>query len=97
VAENDLQFMLDGDWVTGEWVNIAMLDYHRTNKKNTHDSIVLFINLRKFLHSETGITKLSIYITNQEYNRDFDDVIEKYNRFADIYFGTPTGINTIQI
>ncbi len=93
----DLQFKLDGDWVTGEWVNKNMLDHHRKNKKNTHDNIVLFINLRKYLHSETGVTKLSIYVTNHEYSSQFDAVIEKYNQLADIYFGTPLGENAIQI
>lgn len=96
-AATDLQFKLDGDWVTGEWVNKTMLDYHRKNKKNTHDNIVLFVNLRKYLHSETGVTKLSIYITNHEYSSLFDTVIEKYDKFADIYFGTPLGENAIQI
>ena len=97
VADADLQFKLDGDWVTGEWVNKTMLDHHRENKKNTHDEIVLFVNLRKFLHSETGVTKLSIYIPNQEYSETFKTVIEKYNKFADIYFGSPSGENAIQV
>ncbi len=95
--EKQLQFKLDGDWVTGEWVNSAMLDYFNAHKKNTHDDLVLFVNLRKYLHSETGITKLSVYITNKAYNDDFDEVIEKYNSLADIYFGTPSGENAITI
>ncbi|MCF6357553.1 MAG: hypothetical protein L3J54_07075 [Draconibacterium sp.] len=93
----DLQLMLDGDWVTGEWINKNMLDHYRKNKKNTHDDIVLFVNLRKYLHSETGVTKLSVYVTNHEYSPLFDAVIEKYNQLADIYFGTPSGENAIQI
>lgn len=97
ITEKDLRFMLDGDWVTGEWVNKTMLDHYRRNKKDTHDDIVLFVNLRKFLHSETGVTKLSLYITNQEYDPVFDDVIEKYSQFADIYFGTPSGENAITV
>ncbi|MFW5756877.1 MAG: hypothetical protein ACOCWK_09750, partial [Tangfeifania sp.] len=97
LTETDLRFMLDGDWVTGEWVNKTMLDYYRANKKDTHDDIVLFVNLRKFLHSETGVTKLSLYITNHEYDPVFDDVIEKYSQFADIYFGTPSGENAITV
>lgn len=96
-AETDLRFMLDGDWVTGEWVNETMLDHYRRNKKDTHDDIVLFVNLRKFLHSETGVTKLSLYIANQEYNPAFDDLIEKYSQFADIYFGIPSGENAITV
>ncbi|MCY1718974.1 hypothetical protein OU798_01385 [Prolixibacteraceae bacterium Z1-6] len=97
MVETQLQFKLDGDWVTGDWVNSAMLDYYRAHKKDTHDDLVLFIKLRKFLHSETGITKLSIYITNQAYDADFDELIEKYNSFADIYFGAPSGENAISL
>ncbi|WP_346863319.1 hypothetical protein [uncultured Draconibacterium sp.] len=97
IVETQLQFKLDGDWVNGEWVNSAMLDYYKANKKNTHDDLVLFVSLRKYLHSETGISKLSIYITNQVYNNDFDELIEKYNSFADIYFGAPSGANAISL
>lgn len=97
LANADTQFMLDGDWVTGEWVNKTMLDHHRVNKKNTHDEIVLFVNLRKFLHSETGITKLSIYCPGLVYKTEFETVIEKYNKFADFYFGSPSGENAIQV
>lgn len=97
IADNDLQFKLDGDWVNGEWVDNDMLDYYKKNKKNTHNDLVLFVNLRKYLHSETGATKLSIYITNLEYNDDFDEVIKKHKGFADIYFGAPSGENAIKL
>jgi hypothetical protein len=95
----ELIFKLDGDWVTGDWVNKEMLDhyYYGNNRNNTHDDIVLFIKLRKFLHSETGVTKLSVYFTNHKYDKKFDIVIEKYNYFADIYFGEPKGINAIRV
>lgn len=97
--ESDLKltFQLDGDWVNGVWVNDFMLNYHRENIKNTHDDIVLFVNLRKFLHNETGITKLSIYITGSPYDSMFDDVIAEYKGDADFYFGSPSGINAITI
>ncbi|MDX8339930.1 hypothetical protein SLH46_12090 [Draconibacterium sp. IB214405] len=97
VTETQLQFKLDGDWVTGDWVSSAMLDYYKANKKNTHDDLVLFVQLRKFLHSETGVTKLSIYLTNEQYTDDYDEVIVRYTAFADIYFGTPSGENTIDL
>nr|WP_319266272.1 hypothetical protein [uncultured Draconibacterium sp.] len=97
VNETQLQFKLDGDWVNGDWVNSTILDYYKTNKKNTHDDLVLFVQLRKYLHSETGVTKLSIYITNELYNNDFDAIIERYSGFADIYFGTPAGENAIDL
>ncbi len=93
----NLQFRLDGDWVNGTWVNKFMLDHHRANKKNTHDDIVLFVNLRKFLHNETGVTKLSIYIQNVEYSQVLDTAIAKHKTVADFYFGTPTGENAIRI
>lgn len=97
VGGKKMQFKLDGDWVTGEWVDNKMLDYYRIkkNRKNTHDDIVAFINLRQLLHSETGVTKLSVYVTNHMYDATFDNVISKYDKFADIYFGQPGGANAI--
>ncbi|MAP80895.1 MAG: hypothetical protein CL526_07380 [Aequorivita sp.] len=95
--DKDLVFKLDGDWVNGTWVNKFMLDHHRRNKKNTHDDIVLFVNLRKYLHNETGVTKLSIYITNLRYSNELDKVLAKYKTHADFYFGRPTGENAISL
>lgn len=97
LVDKDLNFVLDGDWVTGEWVDETMLDYFRKNKANYEDEIVQFITLRKFLHSETGITKLSLYITNEAYNEDFNSVIKEYSTFADIYFGSASGIKAIKV
>ena len=74
-----------------------MLDHYRANKKNTHDDIVLFINLRKKLHNETGVTKMSIYVQGVDYSEVFDEVIERYNTHADFYFGNPTGENAITL
>tara|TARA_R110002074_G_scaffold14788_1_gene50977 strand:- start:73515 stop:76172 length:2658 start_codon:yes stop_codon:yes gene_type:complete len=98
-APTDVQltYKLDGDWVTGVWVNEFMLDHYRANKKNTHDDIVLFINLRKKLHNETGVTKMSIYVQGVDYSEVFDEVIERYNTHADFYFGNPTGENAITL
>lgn len=98
VPTKTLRFFIDGDWVNGTWVNDFMLTHHRQNRNNTHDDIVLFVNLRKFLHNETGVTKMSIYIDNQEYTPDFDEQLENYKTYADIYFGMPpTGINAFRI
>jgi hypothetical protein len=94
---NRLTFRVDGDWVNGVWVNEFMLDHHRANSKNTHDDIVLFVNLRKFLHNETGVTKLSVYITGIDYDPAFDAVIAQYDTFADFYFGAPSGENAITL
>lgn len=90
-GNTSLTLYLDGDWVNGTWVNNAMLDHYRANKTNTHDDIVLFVNLRKYLHNETGVTKFSIYITPAKYSKEFDSVIERYKTRADFYFGKPTG------
>ncbi len=97
VAGKELNFMLDGDWVNGDWVNKSMLKHYSKNRNNTHDDIVNFIDLRKLLHSETGVTKLSLYVTNMEYSSVFDNVIQKYDKFADIYFGMPKGENAITV
>jgi len=94
----DLQFWIDGDWVNGTWVNNFMLSHHRANFNNTHDDIVLFVNLRNNLHNETGFTKLSIYIENQEYNANFDAALAEYKPLIDVYFcARPTGPNAFRI
>ena len=96
--EADLRFHLDGDWVNGTWVNKFMLDHHRRNSNNTHDDIVLFVNLRKALHNETGVTKMSVYISNAEYSPLYDAALERYNSVMDVYFGaSPTGPNSIRL
>ncbi|MEM7187017.1 MAG: hypothetical protein AAF466_10190 [Bacteroidota bacterium] len=98
VSDKTLNFHIDGDWVNGTWVNDFMLTHHRQNSNNTHDNIVLFVNLRKQLHHETGVTKMSIYIDNQEYTPDFDAVLEQYKTIADIYFSArPTGANAFAL
>jgi hypothetical protein len=92
-----IEYRLDGDWVNGIWVNRFMLDHYRQNSKNTHDDIVLFINLRKYLHNETGVTKLSIYLSNIDYKPEFNAAIDMFKAVADIYFGAPSGATTIPI
>lgn len=98
VEDKDLIFHIDGDWVNGTWVNNFMLDHRKRHIKNTHDDIVLFVNLRKFSHNETGVTKMSIYIENQEYIPEFDEYLELYKKIADVYFNAkPTGINAFRL
>ncbi|MCG8306784.1 MAG: hypothetical protein MI975_05280 [Cytophagales bacterium] len=88
---------LDGAWVNGTWVDDSMLDYYRQNKKDKHDDIVLFIELRKYLHEKTGVSKLSLYITDEDYSANYDPIIEKHKASADFYFGKPSGENAIVI
>lgn len=88
---------LDGDWVNGTWVDNTMLNFYRENSNNTHDDIVLFIKLREYLHNRTGVSKLSIYITNADYTAAFDAVVENFKTQIDFYFGNPTGENAITL
>lgn len=91
-SQNDkLSVLLDGDWVNGAWVDDEMLDYYKRNRQTATDPIVQLINLRKLLHSETGVTKLSVYITNMPYSAVFDGVIAEFEKSVDFYFSTPTG------
>ena len=74
-----------------------MLNFYRENSNNTHDDIVLFIKLREYLHNRTGVSKLSIYITNADYTAAFDAVVENFKTQIDFYFGNPTGENAITL
>lgn len=96
-VDKNCKLSLDGDWVNAAWVDNAMLDYYRKNKANSNDPVVQFIRLRKQLHNETGITKLSVYITNKVYTADFDQLIKDYAASADFYFTVPKGINAIEL
>ncbi|MCT8339873.1 hypothetical protein MG296_07395 [Flavobacteriaceae bacterium TK19130] len=92
-----LSLQLDGDWVNGIWIDDLMLTHARRNKKNTHDDVVLFVNLRKFLHKKTGVTKLSLYIQGAPYSSDFDELLATHGADADFYFGSPRGENAISV
>ncbi len=88
---------IDGDWVNGSWVDNQMLNHFRANRNNSHDSVVKFIKLRDLLHSKTGVTKVSIYITNDPYDAKYDGIIDQFSTIADFYFGVPSGENVIII
>lgn len=94
---DNITVRLDGDWVNGTWIDNQMLTHAKQNRKNTHDDVVLFVNLRNQLHNKTGVTKLSLYIIGASYSEDFDDLITTYSKHADFYFGSPTGINKITL
>lgn len=93
----NIALRLDGDWVNGTWVDNTMLNFYRDNSTNTHDDIVLFIKLREYLHHRTGVSKLSIYITNTDYTPAFDAVIANFKTQIDFYFGIPSGENAITL
>ena len=57
VNETQLQFKLDGDWVNGDWVNSTILDYYKTNKKNTHDDLVFVCAASKIFAQRNGRNK----------------------------------------
>ncbi|MEZ4817242.1 MAG: hypothetical protein R2776_04635 [Flavobacteriaceae bacterium] len=94
---SNITLRLDGDWVNGTWIDNTMLNFYRENSNNTHDDIVLFIKLREYLHHRTGVSKLSIYITNTDYTPAFDAVIENFKTQIDFYFGSPSGENAITL
>ncbi|MAM29891.1 MAG: hypothetical protein CMC13_12790 [Flavobacteriaceae bacterium] len=96
-VDDGVNLHLDGDWVNGTWIDNQMLTHWRRNRKNTHDDVVLFVNLRNSLHNKTGVTKLSIYITGTTYSSDFETFITQYSRDADFYFGAPQGINKLAL
>ena len=87
---------LSGDWVNASWVDQSMLSYYATNSKNTHDDIVLFIQLRTKLHQKSGKSKYAIFV-----NTITDDQLKtlqtKYLSIADFYSGKAEGEYFIEI
>jgi hypothetical protein len=94
--KKSIPIYVDGDWVNGSWVDKEMLDYFKINRKNTHNPIVRFVELRKSLHHKTGVTKLSIYI-DTDFDPKFQEMIDKYRSTVDFYFGLPNGENAFKI
>lgn len=87
-----LRYVLDGDWVTGEYVEHQMLDLWKLVKggktrvtpeeQEIHD----FVELKGHLHEDHNITKMSIYVQGIQYNPIFDPVIKAYDAAIDFYF-----------
>ena len=99
-----LTFILDGDWVTGEYVSSGMFAlWTKINDtqivKDEHEQEVFnFVELKKHLHEDRGVTKMSIYITGAQYSSIFDPVIEYYDEAFDFYFScAPRGEYAIQL
>lgn len=85
---------LDGDWVNGTWVDKNMLIESRKDSKGP---AARFIRLRKLLHNKTGTSKLSIYVYNKPYRKEYDALVKKYEKTADFYFTMPSGPNSKEI
>lgn len=96
---------IGGDWTNGNWVNSSMYDYYRSNSKNTSDEVVRFINLRKKLHNENGISKYIIHINPFNANgsaininlEELNTVFTKYAVKAEFYLQKPANGNFIKI
>jgi len=95
--DDNISLSLDGDWVNGTWIDNEMLTHAKRNRKNTHDDVVLFVALRNRLHTKTGVTKLSLYITGATYTKEFDTILHTHSAHADFYFGSPTGSNKLTL
>jgi hypothetical protein len=95
-ANSSAKMYLSGEWVNGTWVDGDMLEYYNGHMKNTHDNIVLFINLRKKLHQKTGKSKLCVFISTVT-NSQLKTLQTKYNKIADFYSGKAEGENYIEI
>ncbi|WP_348799263.1 hypothetical protein [Flavobacterium adhaerens] len=89
----NLEVSIGGDWTSGNWVNTTMMNHYALNSRNTNDDVVLFINLRKKLHNENGISKYIIHINNtSNFNLTLlTPIFNKYATKAEFYLQKPTG------
>ncbi|WP_339921851.1 hypothetical protein [uncultured Cyclobacterium sp.] len=94
---------LTGDWVTGSWASIEMIDDYK-NTTNTNDVIFKFLNLRSILHGKDQATKASLVVVlNREIDRgNMIKTLEPFTEKVDVYIevparsGQPRGIDSIQ-
>lgn len=86
---------LSGEWTSGSWVNQNMIAYYNTNRKNTHDDLVLFMQLRERLHQRTGKSKYTIFIDPVS-EPQLKTIQDKYLNKVDFYVGKAGGI-TIEL
>ncbi|MFY9152171.1 MAG: hypothetical protein WAO52_09165 [Prolixibacteraceae bacterium] len=86
---------LSGEWVSASWVDQSMLTYYTSNQKNTHDDIVLFIQLRNKLHQKPGKSKYAIFVNvlNEEQLRTLQN---KYLNKVDFYLGRAEGETVLE-
>lgn len=81
---------LSGEWTAGSWVNQNMVTYYNANRKNTHDDIVLFMQLRERLHQRTGKSKYTIFI-DPVTDVQIKALQAKYLNKVDFYVGKAGG------
>jgi len=97
------QLYLTGDWVTGSWASIEMIDEYK-NSTNTNDTIFRFLNLRSSLHKKDQATKASLFVVlDREIDRErMKTTLEPFTELVDAYIevpatrGQPRSIDTIQ-
>lgn len=87
----NLSYKLDGDWVTGEFVTLDMYNIWKNfdpiQKALTPErEIYEFVEMKKHLHEDRGVTKMSVYISGAQYVSAFDPVIATYEDQIDFYF-----------
>lgn len=86
---------LSGEWVSGSWVNQPMMNYYTANQKNTHDNIVLFIQLRVKLHQKQGLSKYVLFVNTLSEDQ-LKTLQNKYLSKVDFYLGRAEGESVIE-
>jgi hypothetical protein len=97
------QLYLTGDWVTGSWASIEMINDYQ-NSTNTNDIIFRFLKLRSNLHHKEQATKASLFVVlDRETDRaNMKTTLEPFTDLVDVYIetpatrGQPRTIDTIQ-
>lgn len=72
-------------------MNQNMVTYYNANKKNTHDDLVLFMQLRERLHQRTGKSKYTLFI-DPVTDVQIKALQAKYLNKVDFYVGKVGGI-----
>jgi hypothetical protein len=97
------QLYLTGDWVTGSWASIEMINDYQ-NSTNTNDLIFRFLKLRSNLHKKDQATKASLFVVlAREIDRaNLKTTLDPFTDLVDVYIetpatrGQPRTIDTIQ-
>lgn len=86
---------LSGEWVNGAWVDQTMLNYYTANQKNTHDDLVLFIQLREKLHQKSGKSRYVVFV-NALTESQLITLQNKYLSKGEFYLGRAEGETVIE-